>query len=181
MEGSETLFLTRDELNLLVAAGGIRTWFGPCFSREKIISSKEEINRIIAGLYSKRFIASSSDPGGNVDGSIAKAIRIIGDAEICILIIWDDEGWMSYVYPSGRELVQIEVSRNDIETLGISVIDNCDWIEEFIESMDVNEMVAELRSNNDGKLKGSVSYSGDSGDIDEVKHTITGWTEEITK
>jgi len=134
-ETREYYYLNRIELNVLFAASGVENWFGPMKSvvtnddNSDTVNSLDDINHVIADLYRKE-ILEWSDGIATVAEPIARIMHILGNSDICIMKIKEDDPEdTSYIYPLGDLAAEVSVSRNDTDLLELSLVNVSDWIE----------------------------------------------------
>ena len=115
----EIYFIKAVELELLLAAAGLKSWYGiPIAGTTKNIK-KEDIHTILAGLYQKDYI--SWDDQSSVEivlkEPVASLTRTLRDATHCLKMeLQDEEAPVVMVYTAGDKCLFLEESPWDQKT-----------------------------------------------------------------
>lgn len=147
-----------EELELLLAAAGAKSWYGPAGGDPGRPVSREEVNRLLAGMYSKGIVTFAGGRVVMADDQM-KIAEIISDASAYAAPASGVRHSVPYVaYFSGGKAA---VLRADIAGSGkiiVKLIDEADWPEVLI-----GECQAGCRIGRQGRSKGTdKDVSGDT-------------------
>ena len=116
-----------EELELLLAAAGTKSWYGPEKGLTRKAVSREEVNRLLAGMYRKGIV--SFDDGRLVMADEQKKIaEVIRDAAACASSVCGVKSGVPYIayFCTGK----VVILRADVAGSGrvvIKMIDEADW------------------------------------------------------
>ena len=116
-----------EELELLLAAAGTKSWYGPENSLAGKTVSREEMNRLLAGMYRKGIV--SFENGRLVMAEEQKEIaEVIRDATACASSVCGVKSGVPYIaYFCGGKVV---ILRADVAGSGrvvVKIMDEADW------------------------------------------------------
>ena len=116
-----------EELELLLAAAGTKSWYGPEKGLAGKAISREEMNRLLAGMYRKGIVAF--DDGRLVMADEQKEIaEVIRDAAACASSVCGVKSGVPYIaYFCGGKVV---ILRADVAGSGrvvVKMMDEADW------------------------------------------------------
>lgn len=149
-------YLKETELNALLNAAGVSSWYGPGFEDRGRLESREDMHRLMTELYRKGALDWEKDTAV-ITGQAGDLVRIIRDSKICILTGEKDDGsGLTYVYIAGGMTAQIRASNNDEDMLKTAVMPFDDWLDRLKEEGFFPEMIGtapDLPDTEEGEIR----------------------------
>lgn len=116
----EIYFIKAAELELLLAAAGMESWYGMPVAGPAADIKKEDIHALLAGLYQKGYISweSGTLPSREIilQEPAATMVRILRDATECLKLEYEEEVPVLMVYMEGDRCLYLEESPLDKKT-----------------------------------------------------------------
>ena len=132
METSITYeYLTALEFYVLMAAAGRNKWYGPVLEQKNLISSQEDLNRVLTSLYQKGDL-DWENKTAILPEKLKTAFANLKKARTCI-VLTRPEGteYTVYVYPAGDNITEISVSSHDQDSFRITDMTMTEWLGEL--------------------------------------------------
>lgn len=133
-QATETIILNDEEFILLLAAAGVRDWYGIDIGKKtEFIDDEAAVNRILAELYRKGMIDWGAEKA-RISNSARPLMNVLRQAPVCIMCESTAmPDLISGSYCSDGNVVMIERSRSGGHELGLTCMNAEEWYSFFEE------------------------------------------------
>lgn len=131
-QATETIILNDEEFILLLAAAGIREWYGiDIGNKTEFIDDEAAVNRILAELYRKGMIDWGAEKA-RISESARPIMNVLKRAPLCIMCESTAmPDLISGSYCSNGNVVMIERSRTGGHEIGLTFMNAEEWYSYF--------------------------------------------------
>lgn len=128
----ESYFVREEEMNLILAGAGVTKWYGLTSGsrvlREKVMVTKEDVYRILAGLYQKEYIEWENGAVRFLE-PVNTMVVVLKNAKHFIQIeSGQQEGFLKGCYFSRGKIVLLEKSILETDMLKFSLWEEKDFL-----------------------------------------------------
>lgn len=131
-QATETIILNDEEFILLLAAAGVRDWYGIDIGKKaEFINDEGSVNRVLAGLYRKGMIDWGQEKA-RISDTARPVMKILKEAPVCIMCeSMAAPGLISGSYCSDGRVVMIERSIAGDGELRLTAMSAKEWYSFF--------------------------------------------------